>query len=560
MVIAADTDERHAVLRDLLERHAPEPDADYLRLRDLVDRMRDDASLVRVGAAARAGGLEPRTLQRHFRARVGVSAKWVLARFRLQEAAVELERDPGGEPRRAVGPARLARPGALHERLPPDDRDHPRPVRGGRSSLTAETVGGGWQHPAGREWNTVDVIGPAAARRAALAAQGFADARPPGPPTRRHLARLLSRIRLLQLDSVNVAVRAHYMPVFSRLGPVRPGAGGRRRLDTLGAPAPDAGGVLGARGQPAAGRRLAAAAVGRQARGLVAALRGARRPGAGAGRRAAGRGQGAGPGGCRDAGDGAGSGHGAAEGRHVVGALGHQADLRVPVRHRRAHHRGAGALPAALRPARAGPAPRGPRGAPGGPRGVGAGAGAARGRRPRRRDGAGPARLLPPRAGAVAAGRRRAARGRRAGAGRRPRLAPSGVPAARHADPAARHGPGAALAVRPADLGARPHRADLRVPLPHRDLRARAASASTATTSSRSCSTTPWSPGSTSRRTGRRACSACRAPSPRRRSTSRGSSPSWPPPCARWRRGRGSTAWSSATAATSPPRSPEALR
>jgi uncharacterized protein len=66
---------------------------------------------------------------------------------------------------------------------------------------------------------TVETIGPAAARRAALAAQGFADPRPSGPPTRRHLARVLGRVRLLQLDSVNVAVRAHYMPVFSRLGP-----------------------------------------------------------------------------------------------------------------------------------------------------------------------------------------------------------------------------------------------------------------------------------------------------------------------------------------------------
>jgi uncharacterized protein len=64
----------------------------------------------------------------------------------------------------------------------------------------------------------VETIGPAAARRAVLAAQGFADPRPAGAVTRRHLVRTLGRIRLLQLDSVNVAVRAHYMPLFSRLG------------------------------------------------------------------------------------------------------------------------------------------------------------------------------------------------------------------------------------------------------------------------------------------------------------------------------------------------------
>jgi uncharacterized protein len=59
----------------------------------------------------------------------------------------------------------------------------------------------------------------AQARRIAVAAQGFSEPQPGGPITRAHLRRLISRIQVLQLDSVSVAVRAHYAPVFSRLGP-----------------------------------------------------------------------------------------------------------------------------------------------------------------------------------------------------------------------------------------------------------------------------------------------------------------------------------------------------
>ena len=59
----------------------------------------------------------------------------------------------------------------------------------------------------------------AQARRIGVAAQGFHEPKPRGAVTRAHLRRLISRIQVLQLDSVSVAVRAHYAPVFSRLGP-----------------------------------------------------------------------------------------------------------------------------------------------------------------------------------------------------------------------------------------------------------------------------------------------------------------------------------------------------
>ena len=130
---------------------------------------------------------------------------------------------------------------------------------------------------------TLQTLSLPAARRIALAAQGFGRARPERAPAWADVRRTLDRTQLLQIDSVNVLARAHYLPLFSRLGPydrtvLEDAAWGPRRPRRLFEYWAHEASLLPVELQPLLRWRMARAERGEGTWGRLAAFAAARRP------------------------------------------------------------------------------------------------------------------------------------------------------------------------------------------------------------------------------------------------------------------------------------------
>jgi AraC-like DNA-binding protein len=87
---APDLDALVAVAEAQLRAHLPPPDPEVARVGEIVNTLLYDRSVTKVEEVAKRFAMSPRSLQRLFHRYVGVTPKWVLQRYRLQEAAWRL--------------------------------------------------------------------------------------------------------------------------------------------------------------------------------------------------------------------------------------------------------------------------------------------------------------------------------------------------------------------------------------------------------------------------------------------------------------------------------------
>ena len=98
LAVAPDLEALAAVAETHLRAHWPAPDPEVARVGEIVQALLHDRSITQVKDVAERFGLSPRSLQRLFHRYVGVTPKWVLQRYRLQEAAWRLAEAGPDEP------------------------------------------------------------------------------------------------------------------------------------------------------------------------------------------------------------------------------------------------------------------------------------------------------------------------------------------------------------------------------------------------------------------------------------------------------------------------------
>ncbi|EOQ96220.1 DNA-binding helix-turn-helix protein [Leptospira wolbachii serovar Codice str. CDC] len=88
-----DEESRIKIVETWLENILPERDPKILFINTIIDRIKDDRSIQSVEQITKLYSIQLRSLQRLFQEYVGVSPKWVIQRFRIQEVAERIEKE-----------------------------------------------------------------------------------------------------------------------------------------------------------------------------------------------------------------------------------------------------------------------------------------------------------------------------------------------------------------------------------------------------------------------------------------------------------------------------------
>lgn len=88
-----DEESRIKIIETWLENILPEPDPKISLINTMIDKIKEDRTIQTVDQISKLFSINLRSLQRLFREYVGVSPKWVIQRFRIQEVAERIEKE-----------------------------------------------------------------------------------------------------------------------------------------------------------------------------------------------------------------------------------------------------------------------------------------------------------------------------------------------------------------------------------------------------------------------------------------------------------------------------------